>query len=301
MTTSVVVVSVDGLNPRALRKLGRDRAPSFFRLIDEGAGTRNARTEREQTRTLPNHTGMVTGLRIRASHGGHGVTWNDERLEPRTVQRAAGRSVSSVFEVVHDAGGTTALFASKAKLSLFERSWPTAVDHLVVRESNRRLLRRVQEDLGAHHRALTFVHLSKPDVVGHEAGFMSPAYLDAVAQVDRLLGRLLATVGGDPLLQESTTIVLTADHGGFGSQHDDATRLANYRVPFLVWGAGAQPGADLYELNPDYADPGRSRARYDADRQPVRNGAVANLATDLLGLGPVPGSEHDAAQDLDVG
>jgi hypothetical protein len=32
----------------------------------------------------------------------------------------------------------------------------------------------------------------------------------------------------------------------------------------------------------------------------VRNGDVANLATDLLGLGPVPGSELDAEQDLTV-
>ena len=31
----------------------------------------------------------------------------------------------------------------------------------------------------------------------------------------------------------------------------------------------------------------------------MRNGDLANLVTELLGLGPVPGSELDAGQDLD--
>jgi len=72
--TKVVVVSIDGLMPRAIRELGREGTPNLHRLIAEGASTLNARTERELTITLPNHTGMVTGRRISAAHGGHGVT-----------------------------------------------------------------------------------------------------------------------------------------------------------------------------------------------------------------------------------
>ncbi|MCW2774890.1 MAG: type phosphodiesterase/nucleotide pyrophosphatase, partial [Nocardioides sp.] len=45
-------------------------------------------------------------------------------------------------------------------------------------------------------------------------------------------------------------------------------------------------------------DPHKSRPTY-AGAQPVRNGDVANLSTDLLGLAKVPGSELDAQQDLD--
>lgn len=297
---AVVVVSVDGLTPAALRELRRKRAPSLFRLVDEGAGTRNARTARERTTTLPNHTSMVTGLRIDASAGGHGVTWNDERLEPGTVQEAAGRPVGSMFEVVHEAAGSTALFASKQKLRLYERSWPDAFDGVVVRRSNRRLVRRVRHDLTTHGRALTFVHLSRPDVVGHKQGFMSTAYLEAVEDVDTLVGRLLATLESDPALRGRSTLLLTSDHGGSGSGHADATLRSSYRVPFFAWGAGVEPGANLYELNPDYADPRRRRPGYDAERPPVRNGDVANLVTDLLGLGPVPGAEINATQGLDL-
>jgi len=296
----VLAISVDGLNPRAIRVLGRQRTPTLHRLRARGAGTLNARTERELTLTLPNHTGMVTGRRIDAAHGGHGVTWNDDRTEPATVQAAAGHPVRSVFSVVHRAGKRSAVFASKSKFRLFERSWPRSVDRIVVRQANARLVRTARRDLARKGRAFTFVHLSLPDVVGHEQGFMSEAYLDAVARVDRLVGRLLATVRRDPQLRGTTSVILTADHGGDAEGHGDPTRLASYRVPFLVWGAGVARGSGLYELNPDYADPGRRRTRYSEELQPVRNGDVANLATDLLGLRHVRGSEHDVAQDLDV-
>ena len=78
----VVAISIDGLNPRAISELGPSGAPTFHRLMREGASTLDARTEREQTRTLPNHTGMLTGRRIDARRGGHGVTYNTDRRTP---------------------------------------------------------------------------------------------------------------------------------------------------------------------------------------------------------------------------
>lgn len=298
--TSVLAVSIDGLSPAAIRRLGPAGAPTLHRLIDEGASTMNARTERESTSTLPNHTGMLTGRRVDADRGGHGVTWNDDRLEPRTVHAAAGETVRSAFSVVHDETRSTALFASKTKFTLFRRSWSSKIDHFRIRGSNRRLMRLVRSDLDDRTRAFRFVHFSKPDVVGHDRGFMSEAYLDAVADVDRLLKQLVDAIESDPVLASGLVLVVTADHGGKGRNHTDPTRYANYRVPFLAWGPGVAAGTELYELNPDYATPGTSRTSYATAPPPIRNGAVANLATDLLGLGPVPGSEFNKAQGLDL-
>lgn len=297
---SVLAISVDGLNPAALRRLGRTGAPNLHRLIRQGASTLNARTEQEQTVTLPNHTGMVTGRRIEAATGGHGVNWNDDRRQPGTVQAAAGGPVASVFEVIDEAGGSTAMFASKTKFSLWQRSWPAAIDRAETIERNGALTTALVADLGGAPRAFRFLHLSLPDVVGHAHGFMGSAYLRAVRRADRLVGRVLRVVRDTEALRRHLAVVVTADHGGRGSGHTDPTRLANYRVPFIVRGPGVDRGSDLYALNPDYAAPGRRRTSYDDERQPVRNGAVANLALDLLGLPAVPGSEHDAAQDLDV-
>lgn len=297
---SVLAISIDGLNPDALDKLGSDGAPNLHAFMEAGASTLNARTEHELTITLPNHTGMVTGRRINARRGGHGVTWNDDRRRPRTVQEAARGPVASVWSVVHGAGGSTALFASKTKFSLWKRSWPAGIDRMRIQLDNPRLTSSVKRDLRDAEREFRFVHLSLPDNVGHERGFMSRAYLGAVRQVDGLVGQIVDAVEDDPDLADSTAIILTSDHGGRGADHSDATEEDNYRVAFMVRGPGILPGTDLYDLNPDYRDPGDRRTSYRQSAQPVRNGDLANLALDLLDLDPVPGSEHDADLDLDV-
>jgi predicted AlkP superfamily pyrophosphatase or phosphodiesterase len=297
--TRVLAISIDGLRSSAITQLGRAGTPTLHRLMAQGASTLNARTEREMTVTLPNHTGMVTGRRILASRGGHGVTWNDDRLRPRTVQQAAGHDVSSVFRVAHNAGRGTAVFASKTKFSLFERSWGAAIDRYRMRFDNSLLARMTRRDLLTHNRGFTFLHLSAPDNAGHARGWNSPAYREAVRATDRRLGRIVATINGHARLREHLVLLVTADHGGAGRNHGDATRLVNYRIPFVVWGPTVARGAGLYGLNSDYANPRDRRTRYSDPRQPVRNGAVANLALDLLGLGAVRGSEHDRAQDLD--
>ena len=299
--TRVVVISVDGLNPEAIKRLGRSKAPTFYRLVDEGATTFNARTAVEMTLTLPNHTGMVTSRRVARARGGHGVVWNDDRLRPRTVQRAAGHKVASVFSSLRAAGLESALFASKGKLKLFGRSWPGAIDKTVVNGDNPHLVRAVKGDLATHWRELTFVHLSLPDVVGHNYGWLSPPYLDAVHQVDGLVGEILDTVTDTPSSVEHTLVVVTSDHGGKGMGHSDERRLADYRIPFMVWGPGVPAGADLYDLNRRrYADPGRRQVRYRAERQPIRNAYVGNLVLDVLGRAAIPRSELNARQNFKV-
>ncbi len=295
----VLAVSIDGLRSSVIPQLGRAGTPTLHRLMARGASTLNARTEREMTVTLPNHTGMVTGRRITASQGGHGVTWNDDRRRPLTVQRAAGHDVSSVFRVVHNASRSTALFASKTKFSLFERSWGGSINTVRIRSDNAALTRMTRRDLLRHSRGFTFLHLSAPDNAGHAHGWKSRAYLNAVRATDRRLGQIVRTINGHPRLRDHLVLLVTADHGGTGKDHSNATRLVNYRIPFIVWGRTVARGADLYGLNPDYANPGDQRTSYADSQQPVRNGAVANLALDLLGLGAVRGSEHDRAQDLD--
>ena len=295
---NVLAISVDGLNVDAVLRLGPTGAPAFHRLFSEGAVTLNARTEVEQTVTLPNHTSMLTGRRIDARSGGHGVTWNEEI--PGAVVPGQGQGVESVFDVVHRVGGTTALFAGKDKFATFERSWDDAIDKYEFDPDNDRLVAAAREYLTSGERRLTFLHIALPDTVGHASGWMSPAYLEAVRHTDQLLGELLAAIETTPRLLQSTAVVLTADHGGVPGafDHGDTTAFADFRVPFVVWGAGVQAG-DLYELNPDYRDPGTRQPSYDGP-QPVRNGDLANVVTELLGLGAVPGSELDAEQDLDV-
>ncbi|GAA1923438.1 alkaline phosphatase family protein [Nocardioides hwasunensis] len=294
---SVLAISIDGMSVPAVRKLGRKQLPNLYRFMKVGASTLNARTEREMTVTLPNHTGMVTGRRIDAATGGHGVTWNDDRPTPSTVQAAAGHDVASVFSAVDAAGGSTALFAAKTKFSLWQRSWPDAIDRTTIDLDNSRLVTQLIKDLDVD-RDFRFLHLSLPDNAGHKSGWMSKPYLRAVRRSDALVGRVVKAVNADPARKAGTTILLTSDHGGHGPTHSNARLLDNYRIVFMARGSAVDRGVDLYDINPTYKDPGTRRTVYGQRRPPVRNGMIANLALDLLDLPPVEGSEFDVEHDL---
>jgi hypothetical protein len=294
----VIAISVDGLNPTALTQLGPARVPQFHALIRGGASTLNARTELENTETLPNHTGMLTGRPV-AGPSGHRVAFNKDPGKV-TVSSHAGRTIDSVFDTVRRSGHTTAMYATKTKFALYQRSWAGSLDTTVIDENNDRLVSRLVADLSSHPSDFSFVHLSLPDVAGHANGFMGSAYLRAVEQVDRLLGRIRDAVAASPELRTRAYLIVTADHGGRGTHgHSAVAKPDDYRVPFVVDGPTARAGTDLYALNPDYRDPGAGRPSY-AGRQPVRNGDLADLATRLLGLPPVPGSVFGAHDHLDV-
>jgi hypothetical protein len=235
---------------------------------------------------------MLTGRRISATKGGHGVTWDDDRPS-MTVQKAAGHAVASIFSVVHADGGTTALYTTKEKFGLFQRSWPKGIDTYTENENQGKLVALARADLADGAATFTFLHVSLPDRNGHEYGGMSARYLAAVKRTDRQLGTIVDLLAGSDV-----TVVLTADHGfkTGATEHSARRDIENYRVPFLVWGAGVDQG-DLYAMNPTFRDPGTKRPSY-AGRQPVRNGDVANLAASILGLDSVPGSDLDSDLSL---
>lgn len=295
----VIAISMDGLNPTALSRLG-SAVPHYRRLMRQGSWTFNGRASNELTDTLPNHTGMMTGRPIRGASG-HQVTFNVDR--PWTwLARVAGRYLPGVFDRAHDRSVRTALYTSKAKFDFLDRSWNGthgARDRLGADQGRDKidlyvrtdpdgvttsLIRRLTSTAPAR---LVFWHNAVPDNAGHAHGFMSTRYLRAVRRTDAMLGRLLDALDRRPALRRRVTVILTADHGGIGSSHRDPTVLANYRIPFIVWGRGVAAGTNLYVLNrPERRDPGTARVGY-AGVQPIRNTDVANLAARLLGASDV--------------
>ncbi|HET6563574.1 MAG TPA: alkaline phosphatase family protein [Marmoricola sp.] len=305
----VVAISVDGLNPGALRELGPELTPSFHRLVDRGAGTLNARTAVEMTVTLPNHTGMLTGRRI-STVTGHHITFNTDSRQT-DVHTQSGAYRASLFDVVHDRGGRTALYTMKDKFAMFDRSWGPElgapdrvgkddgrdkIDRFVLGSAGT-VTGKVVRQLRRNPFEASFVHLSLPDHAGHEHGFMGPEYLAAVEETDRHLGRILDAVRSTRYLRRHVDVVLTADHGGRGQHHGKASDPDNYTVPFFVWGVDVEPGADLYDLNPERVDPGTGRPGYHLD-PPIRNTDLASLVTTLLGHRAVPGGVLPGTQPL---
>ncbi|MBT8444320.1 MAG: alkaline phosphatase family protein [Gammaproteobacteria bacterium] len=301
----VVHISIDGLRPDAITTLGPGSAPNFYRLRTEGAFTDNARTDVNYTRTLPNHTSQLTGRGVNGVSG-HNYTSNVMPPTSLTIHNNKGEYVNSVFNVAHDNGLSTGLYASKDKFVIFDQSYDQQIDSYRYDANTGVLLNDYLTAMTSTPFQYSMLHLRDPDSTGHAATWnLTPgsSYLNSVAAIDDALGDVLNTIESDTTLFGSTAIILTSDHGGqLGTYtHDPAVDSENYTIPFYVWGAGITAGMDLYLLNLfSRTDPGATQPAYTDPNQPIRNGDAANLALDLLGLGPVPGSTINALQDLNV-
>jgi predicted AlkP superfamily pyrophosphatase or phosphodiesterase len=312
----VLLVSVDGLRSDALLAVPGS-LPAFDRLR-QGAHTLNARTDPDVTVTLPNHTGILTG-RFRDGADGHGWRANGEVEPHEDLHANAGAYLASAFDVAHDHGARTVLLAGKTKFALYAQSYDAQrgapdrlppdhgrakIDRTAIEPDPARLTDLVLDELARARGPLLLVaHYAAPDLVAHKSGWDVGAgspYLRAVADVDAALGRVLDAVERDPGLAPRTALIVTTDHGGGApwKSHTQAHMWINAVIPFLVWTRDATP-ADLYALNPSARrDPGLTLPARDARPQPVRNLDAGNLALDLLGFPPIPGSRANAAQDL---
>ena len=306
--THVIHISMDGLRPEAITALGPSNLPHFYRLRAEGVFTDNARSDFDYTVTLPDHATQLTGRGVLGPTG-HNWTDNSDPAPGQTLASNKGSYVAGAFDVAHDNGLSTGEYASKSKFSLFAASWDAIngepdvigpdngrnkIDVYVNDSDTAELVNTLITDLSGQPFNYVFLPLADPDATGHGYGWdITPGseYSDAVKAMDDRLGAIFDLIDGDPQFNGSTAIVLTADHGGTGTDHSDATLRENYTVPFYLWGPGIMAGVDLYALNPTTRlDPGAGRPDYSAPIQPIRNGEAGNVALKLLGLGPIPGS-----------
>ena len=321
----VIHISVDGLNASLMQQSIDDgTAPNFKRLQDEGAWTTNARADYTHTNTLPNHTCMFTGRPTLQPAGMpemlyHGWTTNKV---PKLGASLHNRNdphigyVASVFDVVHDAGLSTALYASKDKFILYDQSYDenNGATHAHGRDKidlfyyandgpprfSATMHARFMSDMAERRFNYVFLHYRDTDTTGHALGWGSGGWFYALRNVDGYLGQILQLVDKDETLAGRTAIIVCTDHGGTGFGHDEFLIPGNYTIPILVWGAGVEHGK-LYAMNrATRTDPGEARPDYTESSQPIRNGDTGNLALSLLGHDPIPGSVINAKQDLRV-
>ena len=329
----VITISCDGLGGTYLGKLFNGTAtggpyaiPNFTRLKNEGASTLAAHNDNNNWETLPNHTSMVTGRPRDTSPGfvGHGWTGNGDPAVGQTIQSNKGFYVSSVFDVAHDNGLRTAMYANKSKFSLFHDTPAylgggsyngtngaldiTGVDNgrdkVDTTYINTTLGGIVVDTLiadqkGANPSKFMFLHINETDAYGHSSGWGSAAWNAQAVNVDTMLGKIFKLIEQDsPAMKGKTAIILTADHG---NQDNPLTGADRYAVPFFVWAPGVPAGADLYTLNAGLRQPAANypMTTY-AGMQPIRNAEIMNLALDMLDLGAIPGSSFNSTQNLVV-
>jgi len=311
-----ILVSVDGLGAKYLEApLAEGTLRSFIALTQAGSYTLNARADYDYTITLPSHTSMITGRPIARDldlpvdvH--HGWTGNGVPAVGATLHNGGNPSLSyiaSVFDVAHDRGKSTCLYAGKTKFMLFPTSYDgvngapdvtgpddgrNKIDRVVILENNtEQLISFAEADIRGGVCDFAFIHIADLDTpLGHSTGWGSASWLAGLTRVDGWLGRLLELT--NPMVAGATVgLVVTADHGGVGADHSNAVDEWNYRIPFFVVAPGFPAKRELYSLlEGKRRDPLSERPRNVEPLQPVRHADAANVITSLLGLPEVPGS-----------
>ena len=325
----VIEISVDGLGGTYLNKLfdgsatgGPYAIPNFTRLKNEGAGTLAAHIDNNTYETLPNHTSIITG-RPRDGTAGHNWSLNSDPAVGQTIHTNKGSYVAGVFDVAHDNGLRTGMYANKSKFMLFDTygsytgggsynatygaldktgadNGRDKIDNTYINTTLGGIVVNtyITQQKSASPNQYAFLHINEPDAYGHSSGWGSATWNSQVVNVDTMLGNIFQLIQDVPAMNGNTYIILTADHG---NQDNPPTGADRYSVPFYVWGPGVTAGADLYALNTLNRQVASiyPMTTY-SGMQPIRNAEASNLALDLLGWGPIPGSMFNFTQDLVV-
>ncbi len=283
----VIIISYDGLRPDILTSLGKENLPNFYRVMNEGVFTLNARSDPDWTITMPNHTCMLTG---RGVNGKKGHNYTDNSKTENSIHLNKGSYVRSIFDAAKANRKKSGFFASKAKFKVFADSYNPDVSMLT--QSDTQTFNNLIYQMNKGLPEVNFVHFANTDEAGHAYGWGSSKYLDEVLVMDKRLGAILDKINSTDYLHK-TVLIITADHGGNGFGHSDNQSVLDYRIPFLAWARSDLPkGRDLYRVNKKNGrkNPGVKQLPYKAKFQPIRNGDAANAAMKILELKPVKGS-----------
>ncbi len=228
----VYVIVVDGCNRG---RLWQAHAPVMDRLAREGS--EYLRVEPAYpARTVVCFSSMLTG----ATPAEHGMRSN---FAPRLGVRC-----ESIFDVLERNGRRGRLVGIAHLLDPFG-------EHVVRSVTSVQPTSEIDRSLAAEGRRvveeedpdLLVLQLLAADQLGHVRGVRSPEYLEQLAETDRHVGHFLSFLEESGRL-EGATVILMADHGqGRGIGGHGHLDWGERPVPFVVWGAGAVPGAISHE------------------------------------------------------
>ncbi len=221
----VLLVSFDGL-ARTVLEL---RTPSTIAdLARDGSVAAFANTNADST--LESHGVMISSQ----SPGESG--FNTHTYRPWSRFRGP-----TLFTMCAHSGLRCALFTGKAKLAALVAREPGCERFEYHREPGEgrggggEVLRAALTYIRERDPDFVMLHLPDVDVQGHRYGWGSQRQLDALSQLDRALGEFL--VEASMATPRHLVILLSADHGGYGTAHREM-RPEVRQVPLILWGDG---------------------------------------------------------------
>lgn len=227
-----VLVMIDGLRPDPLIAYTA-KYPHLTQLMSRGSWTLNASSVMPSI-TMPCHMSIFHSLPP-SLHGMTSNTWAP-MVKP----------VPGLVEVAHTASKRCAFFYNWEKLRDLNRPgnlyYSFFIDNVYADPfGDRVVLDEAMRFLDQKHNCdFMFVYFGTVDTTGEAHGWMTERYLDQVAFVDGLAGRLITH------LPDDTTILVQADHGGHDFGHG-TDKKEDMTIPWMIAGPNIRSNYEISE------------------------------------------------------
>jgi predicted AlkP superfamily pyrophosphatase or phosphodiesterase len=234
----VIVLGCDGMGSVAFRGTN---APNLAALMKRGSWTLKARGVMP-TSSSPNWASMIMG----AGPEQHGVTsneWETNRMEFTASVAGPSGHFPTIFRLLREqrpAFKQAAIYDWSGFGRLIEPGIPDDSEHV---KGSILTAERAIAYWKAEKPSFLFVHFDDVDHAGHGFGWESPQYFQMVDLVDGLIGGVVKAVR-DSGEEDSTVVIMTADHGGVGTRHGGNT-MAELLIPWIIAGPGVAQGHEL--------------------------------------------------------
>lgn len=219
----VLLVLVDGMRPDAIKD-----HPLAQKYMAKSAHTLSAKTVMPSL-TLPCHMSLFHSVEpVR-----HNTTTNT--FMPQV------RPIDGIFDVLKNFGKKSAFFYNWEQLRDLGKPGSLELSYYIHgadEKSNKKLTDEAIKYIAEENPDLTFLYLGHVDSAGHNSGWMSVEYMDAIDKSWKNIDRIVSALPSD------YAVIITADHGGHDRTHGTEMN-EDMLIPIMIMGENI--GANLIE------------------------------------------------------
>lgn len=226
----VLLILVDGMRPDAIVEL-----PQVKKILKKSAYTLKGTTVNPSV-TLPCHMSLFHSV----DPARHGITTN--------LYMPQVRPINGICEVLDQNAKQCAMFYGWGELRDLCRPSSNVFSYFcagryIGREAmNNQITEAVIKYLAETDTEFTFLYYGYTDWAGHEYGWMSDGYMEAMRNSWENIERVVESLHGD------YTVFITADHGGHDRTH--GTEMPeDMIIPIIAMGKDFAPGTQFAEAN----------------------------------------------------
>lgn len=226
----VLLILADGMRPDSL-----DNIKQAQKVMNESSYTLSGETVYPSV-TLPCHISLFHSVTPQR----HGTTTNT--YVPQV------RPISGLCEVLKQADKKCAIFYNWEEIRDVSR--PNSLAHscfyagrrIGYKEAGEVLTDELIKYLKNYDTDFTFLYFGYPDMVGHNHGWMTDEYMDAIQNSWDNIEKIMSELG------DEYTYIITADHGGHDRTHG-SDMPEDMLIPVIINGKELEAGKELSSVN----------------------------------------------------